>query len=80
MDGLFESIFTNRGMALLNALACALFIMQILVSLSRQTISLGSIPPKIRKSDNPPAFWAVIGLFGVIVVWTGAAAAMNFFS
>jgi hypothetical protein len=78
MDDFFEFMFTPRGKALINAMACAIFGVQIWISLSRQRIDLGSIPPKIRKSDNPRAFWAVIGLYGVIVVWTGTAAAMNF--
>ena len=77
MEDLFELMFTARGKALVNALACAIFIVQLWVSLSRQRIDLGSIPPNIRKSDNPRAFWAIIVLFGVIIVWTGVAAVLN---
>ena len=79
MDALFEFMFTPQGLALINAIACAIFIVQIWISLSRQTIDLGSIPPKIRKSDNPRVFWTIILLEGAIVVWTGVAAALNFF-
>jgi hypothetical protein len=79
MEDFFDFVSTSQGMALVNAIGCAIFLAQIWVSLAKQRIDLGSIPPKIQRSKNPRAYWSVIFLNSAIVVWTGVAAAMNFF-
>jgi hypothetical protein len=78
MEGFFDFMVTPPGTALINALASVYFLALACFSIWRGTISLGSVPPKIRKSESPRAFWSVIGLYAVIVTWTGAAAILNF--
>jgi hypothetical protein len=74
MEGFFEFVSSSRGMVLINALASLYFMVLACFSIWRGAISIGSVPPKIRKSENPRAFWAVIAAYGVVVVWTGAGA------
>ena len=78
MEDFFDFLWTSQGKALVSVIGCAIFSAQIWVSLAKQRIDLGSLPPKIQRSKNPRAFWSVILLYGAIVVWTGVAAAMNF--
>jgi len=77
MEDIFGFMFSLRGMVLINALASVFFMVLACFSIWRGAISIGSVPPKIRKSENPRAFWAVIALYGVFVVWTGAAAILK---
>ena len=67
-----EHLATSKP--LINGAACAIFIAIILESIFRRRISLGSIPPKIQKSENPCTFWSIIFLYGVVAVWAGVSA------
>jgi hypothetical protein len=72
-----EYLVTSKP--LMNGGACAAFIVIMLESIFRMRISFGSIPPKIRKSENPRAFWSIISLYGVFAVWFGLKAALAIF-
>ena len=77
MADFFDFLWTSQGTALVSAMACAIFLAQIWVSWAKQRIDLGSMPPKIQRSENPRAYWSVIFLYGAIVVWTGATAILK---
>jgi hypothetical protein len=76
MSDILDYLTSPRGMPLLNAMACAVWLVIMLESIFRKRISFGSIPPKIRESENPRTFWSIIFLYGVIAAWTGVSAAM----
>jgi hypothetical protein len=78
MADFLDFLWTSQGKALLGAIGCAIFLAQIWMSLAKQRIDLGSVPPKIQRSKNPRAYWSVIFLYAAIVVWTGVTTAVNF--
>lgn len=60
MLDILDYLTSPRGMPLVNGAGCATFIAIMLESIFRKRISLGSIPPKIRESENPRTFWSII--------------------
>lgn len=75
MSDYIEYLATSK--AVVGGIGCAMFVVIILTSLFTQQVSFGSIPPKIRKSENPRTFWAIIFLYGLIAVWAGVSAALQ---
>ena len=77
MDDFFNFMSSPSGMRVVNGLACAIFTISIVVAVHRQSISLGSMIPRIEKSRNPRAYWSILFVYGVIVAWTGVRAAFG---
>jgi hypothetical protein len=72
MADLIERMATNA--VLIYAFCCAIFIYLAWSSLAKAQIDLGSIPPKIRKSEQPGLLWAFVCSYGGIAFWAGLAA------
>ena len=76
MADLLDYLMSPRGMPLFYAMGCVVWLVIMLESIFRKQISFGSIPPKIRESENPRTFWSIIFLYGGIATWAGVSAAL----
>ena len=72
-----EYLTSAQGMELVNGAACAIFVVFILVAVLKQTISLGSAMPPIKRSEKPRVYWSVMFVFAAIAAWTGGIAAFR---
>jgi hypothetical protein len=57
---------------LFDGIACIFWLGFLLVSIYRQRISY-SRHGSVERRQSPKLFWLLIGVIGIVIIWTGAA-------